>query len=355
MRKAIIIILTGLSLVLFSTLGMAKGEKKAAGGPPPMLVAVAEVISGKMAPTADFVGTIYFTRTAQVAAEVDGIVRQLYSADGQRVKAGSRLIRLDDDLLATEIAGVKALNEQNQVDLVQAQKDYARIAALHQQDSVSTSEYEAYETRVKRTQKQAAVLQSRLDRMLLEQKKKSVRAPFAGKIIELLVERGEWVKAGGTVATLADDRTLEARVDIPARLIPHLTTDYEATISVAGKEVPGKFIIIIPRGDISTRTFIAKFSLPGDATLIEGMQADVSLPTASAREGLLVPRDAVINSYGKTVVFTISEGVARMIPVKIIGHSGAMTGISSDDLSAGQQVVVKGNERIRDGQPVRTE
>ncbi len=354
MRKLTLIMLAGLSLALTSGITAAE-EKKKPAGPPPMLVTTAEIVNGRAEPSATFVGTIYFSRTSKVAAEVDGIVRHLYKEDGQSVKTGDRLIRLDDDLLATEITGTRAVHEQNQIDLEQAQRDYSRIDDLHQQNSIATSEFEAYGTRVSRLQKQSTVLKARLDRQLLEQQKKIVRAPFDGMIIETLVEAGEWVKTGGTIATLADTHNLEAQVDIPASVIPHLTPDQEVVMTVAGQEMRGRFTAIIPRGDIVTRTFVAKFKLPQNATLIEGMQAQISLPIAAANESILVPRDAIINSNGKDVVFINDDGLARMIEVEITGYSGTQVGIKSTDLDTGQKVVVKGNERIRDGQSVRTE
>lgn len=354
MRKAICITLTGLSLILLGDIAAAE-EQKRPTEPPPMLVTTAEIVRGKAEPTAKFVGTIYFSRTAQVAAEVDGIVSQVYCDDGQSVKAGDRLIRLDDELMATEIAGTRAVYEQNQVELDQAQRDYTRIEALHQQDSIATSEFEAYGTRVNRLQKQSIVLMARLDRLLLEQKKKTVRAPFDGIIIETLVEAGEWVKAGGTIATLADNHNLEAHVDIPASVIPHLGPGQEVMMTVAGQELSGQFTTIIPRGDIVTRTFVAKFRLAGNATLIEGMQAQTTLPVAAASESLLVPRDAIVNSSGQDVVFINDNGTSRKLEVEIIGHTGTQVGIKSSEIDTSQRVIIKGNERIQDGQSVRTE
>ncbi len=355
MRKTICIILTGFSLLLPGGTAVAEEQKKPTGGPPPMLVATEEIVEGKAEPTATFVGTIYFSRTAEVAAEIDGIVRQVYSDDGQEVKAGDRLVRLDDDLMTTEIGGTRAVYEQNLVELEQAQRDYKRIEALHQQDSIATSEFESYGTRVNRLKKQSTILNARLDRLLLEQKRKTVRAPFDGMIIESLVEAGEWVKAGGIIATLADNQNLEARVDIPASVIPHLTPGQKVDITVSEQSMSGQFTAIIPRGDITTRTFVAKFKLSGNPNLIEGMQAKIALPTATARESLLVPRDAVTSNAGQNMIFINDNGQARKVEVEISGHSGTHIGIKSSDIDASQRVIVKGNERIHDGQPVRTE
>lgn len=353
MLRTICIILTGLTLTLTSSYAVAEEQKKKAGGPPPMLVETAEVVNGQAEPMAAFVGTVFFSRTAHVAAEVDGKVRQVYLEDGQAVSRGDRLVRLEDDLLQTELDGTRASYEQNQVDLAQAQRDYDRIAVLHKQDSIATTEFESYETRVSRLEKLSLVLKARLDRLLLEQKKKIIRAPFDGRIIENLVEVGEWVTGGGAVVTVADNRNLEVQVDLPATLLNYLTQDRVVSVSIAGTDLPATFLTLIPKGDLATRTFTAKFSLERNSGLMEGMQASVMLPTAASIDGLLVPRDAVINLSGNDVIFLVAEGTAKMISVQVMGYQGMQVAVTGEGLEAGQQVVVKGNERIRDGQPVR--
>lgn len=353
MRRTICIILTSLTLALTGSYAVAEEQKEKAGGPPPMLVETAEVVNGQAEPMAAFVGTVFFSRTAKVAAEVDGKVRQVYLQDGQAVSRGDRLVRLEDDLLQTELDGTRASYEQNQVDLAQAQRDYDRIAVLHKQDSIATTEFESYETRVSRLEKLSLVLKARLDRLLLEQKKKTIRAPFDGRIIENLVEVGEWVTGGGAVVAVADNRNLEVQVDLPAALLNYLTQDRVVRVNIAGTDLPATFLTLIPKGDLATRTFTAKFSLERNSDLMEGMQASVMLPTAASIDGLLVPRDAVINLSGSDVIFLAEEGTAKMIPVQVMGYQGMQVAVTGAGLEAGQQVVVKGNERIRDGQPVR--
>lgn len=351
LRKFILIF----TAVFMLTTVAAAEEQKQASGPPPMLVTTEKIIDGKAEPVANFIGTVYFSRTAEVAAEISGIVEKVFIEDGEVVKAGDQLMRLDDGLLATEISATRALYEQSIVDVEQADKDYRRIANLHEQDAIATSEYETYATRLNRLKKQVLVLKARLDKQLLEQEKKVVRAPFNGLVIENLVEVGEWVNIGGVIATVADNHSLEAHIDIPANVIPYLSRGKEVDLSIGGQDLKGRFIAVIPRGDVSTRTFVAKFQLTNNGQMIEGMQANVSLPISKATESLLVPRDAIINSYGKDVVFINDKGQARMINVDVVGYSGEMAGVRSTDLNTGQEVVVKGSERIRDGQPLRTE
>ena len=92
--------------------------------------------------------------------------------------------------------------------------------------------------------------------------------------------------------------------------------------------------------------------MPNTLSLIEGMTAKVRLPTGKAVKTLMVPRDAVIPVFGRTVVFAVIDSKARMIPVDIIGYAGLTMGVAAQGLKDGMRVVVKGNERLRDGQMV---
>ena len=352
MHRALSLLFTATSLLMAVSYAAAE-EKQGAGGPPPMLVATAEVVSGKAEPMTDFVGTVYFSRTAKVAAEVEGVVRSVLVDDGEPVKKAARLVVLDDELLATEVEGTRATYEQNEVDVAQAKRDFERIANLYKEDSIAETEYETYQTTMRRFEKLSIVLKARLDKLLLEQKKKTIRSPFDGVIIETLVEAGEWVPAGGTVALVADNRTYEILVDIPANLIGFLEAGRKVQVRTDSQVLDAEYLTIIPKGNIATRTFSAKFKVRNAPTLIEGMEARVKLPTAAAIDGLLVPRDAVTKSFGQDVIFTVVDGMARMHSVEVLGYTRDQVAVSASGLEVGQQVVIKGNERIRDGQAIR--
>jgi multidrug efflux pump subunit AcrA (membrane-fusion protein) len=82
------------------------------------------------------------------------------------------------------------------------------------------------------------------------------------------------------------------------------------------------------------------------------MSARVMLPVGTPRKTLIVSRDAVITVSGQTVVYTVKDSKAQMIPVDVIGYQEMVAGVESADLVEGMQVVVKGNERLRPGQMV---
>jgi multidrug efflux pump subunit AcrA (membrane-fusion protein) len=126
----------------------------------------------------------------------------------------------------------------------------------------------------------------------------------------------------------------------------------QVSASANGNALKGNVIAIVPRGDVSTRTFPVKIRTFNQFSLIEGMSARVTLPRGEVKETLILPRDAVIDKFGQTVVFAAENSKATMLPVDIIGFQGLEAGVVSPGLKEGMLVVVEGNERLRDGQAV---
>ena len=323
-------------------------------GPPPTLVAVAPITQGATEPMTEFVGTIYYTRISAIAAEVEGRVDEVFFEEGRRVKKEEELVRLNTEMLDIVIEGTKGTYEEMLVDLEEAEKGLNRIEPLYREESVAEVLYDEHFFKKKRLERKAAVLRTALDRQLLERKKMTIRAPFAGIVVKKAVEEGEWVSEGGTVAVVADDREVDVVVDVPGGLLQHLQEDRQIAVTTAGRKFTARFVSFVPKGDIATRTFAVKLRMENTSGLVEGMEARALVPSDRKSKGLVVPRDAVIDKFGRRVVFLVREGTAAMVPVTVTGHDGLSTGVTGPGLKAGLSVVVKGNERLRDGQPVRT-
>jgi len=342
--------------VLLILLGVTAGwaaENEKNQGPPPMLVSTSTIETGTALPTVDLVGTVRYVRTSRVAGEISGIVDQIYFSEGARVKAGEPLLKLNSDLLKTTIEGTRASHQQILIELERARKDLQRIETLFREESIAEVVYDENHFRVLGLEKQAEALQTTLDRHLLELQKATIRAPFSGLVLEKATEQGEWISAGGPIATIADDSEVEIVVDVPQNLLEYLSKGQKVEISSANHQFEGQFSHFVPRGDISTRTFTVKLRLKNRFELIEGMEAHAMLPAGEPMEGLLVPRDAVLKQFGMDILFLAVDGMAKMYPVRILGYQGMQAAVAGDGLEAGQQVVVKGNERIHDGQAIR--
>ncbi len=300
-------------------------QEKKPQGMPPANVVVSEVSTGKVAPEAEFVGTVYYREVSDVACEVDGKVEEVSFEEGQRVKKGNVLVKLNSDLLLS--------------DYDKAVLDFNRAKNLYRENLISEQAYDE-----RRFEK---------ERLEISLSKKTLKAPFKGVIVKKHVERGEWLSPGSTVATIARDDVIDIIVEVPESIINIITPGMKVKVKAGEKEINGKIFVIIPQGNISTRTFPVKIRVKNSLSLIEGMEARVNLPVAKKEKALIVHRDAVITVFGNTVVFTVIDSKAKMIPVKVIGYKGMKAGIQVNGLKEGMKVVVKGNERLRDGQIVK--
>jgi len=322
-------------------------------GPPPALVEVAQIVHGEAEPMVEFVGTVYYARKSDVAAEVEGVVEQVFFEEGYRVKSGDPLVSLGSDILDTVISATRADYELVLVELEQAKKELTRREPLYKEGSVSESAYDEYFFKSKMLGNRALSIKASLDRLLLEKKKKKIRAPFDGIVVQKNADKGEWVDDGGMVAVVADDSSVDIVVNVPAGMLKYLKPGKKLTVKNEGAEFSGKFLTYVPKGDVATRTFDVKIRMQNAAGLVEGMEARALVPSAEKSAGLKVPRDALIDKFGQNVIWLVKDSNAKMVPVQVTGYEGMYVGIAGAGLEVGGTVVVKGNERLREGQPVR--
>jgi RND family efflux transporter MFP subunit len=338
-----------IGLLLFSIPALAQEKPM---GPPPSLVAAAAVRAGQVSPQAEFLGTVYYEEVSDVAAEVAGIVEAVKIEDGQRVKAGQPLVELRTDLLAKRLDATRSTHQQVLAELEVAKIEFGRKEKLFEKGSISEQSYDDNRFRARALERRANSLNAEVERIELEIRKAVIRAPFDGVVIKRSVDRGEWLAEGKTVAVLARDDVIDVMVEVPESFIRQVRSAGRVRVSIGGTELEGSVTALIPRGDVATRNFPVKIRAANTQSFIEGMSATVWLPTAETQSALIVARDALISASGRTVVFVIEGSRARALPVAVVAYEGAEVGLAAEGLKAGMQVVVKGNERLRDGQEV---
>jgi membrane fusion protein, multidrug efflux system len=348
-RSRLFLCLFGLMMGCF--LSPLWGQEKPKGLPPAN-VSVATVKAGMVAPQAEFIGTVFFQEVSDVASELSGLVEVVRFEEGQRIKKGQVLIELGSDLLNKRLRATSATYEQALSELEIARIELKRREKLFKTKSISEQSYDENRFRVRGMEKRASSLKAEVERIEIELQKKIIRAPFDGIVIKRQVDRGEWLAEGATVAILAKDDVVDIVVDVSEEFIPFVQVEMLVKATINGNEISGSVIAVVPRGDIATRTFPVKIRTLNTLALIEGMSARVVLPTAKPKKTLVVPRDAVIPVFGQTVVYAVKDSKAQMIPVSVIGYQDLIAGIEGQGLAEGMQVVVKGNERLRNGQMV---
>lgn len=340
------------SLIVLCLVATCVAPAFAQQGAPATPVVVDKVTSGDMAPQTEYIGTVYFTETSDVAAEVDGKLVSLAVQEGQRVAKGDPLVVLSADILNQSIANARALMDQAQADFDLAKLENERTTKLYRSQTVAEGEYDSKRLTALSAEKRVMATKATLNRLYVERSKKTIRAPYDGVVIERKAFRGEWVSKGSVVVSVARDDEVDVVVNAPREAFGVVKPGLKVNVNAAGKEMSGEVFAAIPKGDVTTRTFPVKIRVQNDGSLAEGMEARVILPKGLGGKTLIVPRDAVISARGQLVVWAVVDGKAAPMPVRVVGYRGMLAGVQSPTLKEGMDVVVKGNERLQPQQPV---
>jgi RND family efflux transporter MFP subunit len=277
----------------------------------------------------------------------------LYFEDGMRVKHGDVLITLNSAMLKKDIEAKKSARAEVISELNKARSDLNRATGLYKKKLLAGKDYNQYKYAVEGLRSRSRSLKAEIERLAIELSYKSVRAPFDGIIMRKKVERGDWVNAGTVVATVGNDSEMYLLVNVPQKALPYIKKRSFVKVETGGISYTARVHTIVPQGDIRTRTFPVKLLIPNkNKGLYEGMEGSVMLPVGKAEKALLINRDAVTSVMGQRAVYAVIGGKAVMLPVSVSGFKGSLAGIIGRGLKAGMTIVIKGNERLRPGQPV---
>lgn len=348
------------SLLKFCILIMTFPGIALSAGPPPARVVTAPLVERRIAPTIPLTGSVVAELESRVAAEVAGQVISAPPKEGVFVEKGATLCQLDDQILKLSLKVASREIDEATILLEKGNLDFERVKPVFESHATSRQAYDDRLYRLKELEAKLAIARVKRERLQVEIERKTIRAPFAGVVAERLCEIGEWVSVGATICQLVDLTRLSAEIPVPARYLPFIKPGAEFTIRVGpdAAALKGRFNRIIPAGDFKARTFPLRLDLPAGAQLLPGFDLEVLLPTAKPESALLAPRAAIVRKGKQTTLVTIIENRAEIVPVKISGYDGNDAVISPTKLKNGNQltsnmaVVVRGNERLRPGQPV---
>jgi membrane fusion protein, multidrug efflux system len=126
----------------------------------------------------------------------------------------------------------------------------------------------------------------------------------------------------------------------------------EVNLVALGMSVEGVVAGVLPVADLRTKNVTIKVRLPRLEGVVENMSALVRVPTSLPRRLPLVPRASVVNFQGEHLIYTVEEGKALPIPVRVAAYKGALAAVEGDGVKEGMAVIVDGADRLRPEQPV---
>lgn len=356
--------------ILFFLIGLT--VRPAFGQMGPSKVAVAEARQVEVEPTLRVVGTIRPWRRSVVAADVAGIVNELPLEEGDVVTHGQLLCKLRDvthrtaydEAVARRDVLAAALEEQRALE-AKAEFEQKRIAGLWELDRCTEKEFRDAEAdhraAVVRTLQAEHALRAQeavVTRTADQLERTRIVAPFDGQVIAKRTEVGAWVDVGGEVAELLDLSTARVRVNVPEAIVDHCTVGDEVMVSVAavGKDYAARISRVISSGDDRARSFPVEIDLPNeDGRLRDGMFVSAAVPSGKKEARLVIPKDAVV-LRGAQMIFVVHDGEsgATAVPmtVQIISEYADRVAVEAAGLSAGDRVVIRGNEYMFGPSPV---
>lgn len=337
--------------MLFLMLLACSTSDTPSGGPgarPPARVEVDAVRSGGLSDSWRVLGEVRALERAELAAGAAGSVDRVDVREGDAVRSGDLLLEVDPSLASAELAAARAEVRRLEAELEQARRTTRRVEEVG--DVVlGADELERAKTGVVTLEAQldGARAAERLAGARLERHR--VRAPFDGIVAGRQVDRGDWVQVGTPVLEVVRTDGVEVRVDAPLELAAALSPG-DAVGLADGRS--GRIAGVVPALDPVSRTAVVRVEPVGDAgLLVPGSPIDVVFDVQRA-DGLLVPRDALVQGPTATRVFVVEEGTARAIEVEPVATTADTALLRTDALAVGDRVVVRGNERLRPDQAV---
>jgi len=315
---------------------------------PPETVSSAVAHEEKWADTFSAVGSISAVQGVTVTPEIAGTVSEIAFESGAVVAKGDLLVRFDT---STEEAQLKAANAQ----LEWARVSLERTKKLRSDNTVSQSELDQADATFKQDKANADAIQAVID-------KKTIRAPFAGKLGIRQVNVGEYVDAGKPIVSLQSLDPVYADFSLPQQALSQIKTGMVVRVALdtyTNKQFEGTLTAINSEVDEATRNVRLQATLDnGEKLLRPGMFARVEVILPNTQDVLVIPATAVLSNPFGDLVYVIEKGtngpnslVARQQLVRTGRSRGDFVTVESG-LKPGERVVSAGLFKLRNLAPV---
>lgn len=361
MTKRMFIMIGGV-LLLIAVLAFGKYlqiKKLIASSPKPsaQIVTAIKAEESQWQPQLTSVGTLVPVRGVDVTTEIAGLVRQVHFKSGDEVKAGQVLIEMNAD---ADIAQLRALQAAADLSASVLKRDKLQFAA----QAISQAQLDNDDADLKSRKALVAQQQAVVD-------KKTIRAPFAGKLGITAVNPGQYLNPGDKLVTLQTIDTVYVDFFVPQKQLAGLSIGQKLNLTAdayPGLAFPGKVTSISPKIDAATRNVQVEATVPnGKRQLLPGMFANVSLDQGEQKKYLTLPQTAITyNPYGSTV-FVLApppadakdalkddKGNAHLVAQQVFVTTGPTRGDQVailTGLKAGQTVVTSGQLKLKNGTP----
>ncbi len=354
---AVIAALVGIKFTQISGL-IKKGKEAEKAGPPPEVIGTTVAKADAWEDTLTAVGSVTAVRGVAVSNDSPGVVTAIRFESGQMVRAGQVLVELDTSVERAQLASAEARHDLAEVGI-------GRTRKLLTSEAVAKSQLDTDEAQVKSTKADTGALKAQIDR-------KTVRAPFAGRLGIRQINLGQYLNPGTPVTVLESIGSVYVDFSLPQQQLAEIKVGTPVKVSltdVKGAELEGAIAAIDPTVDVSTRTLKVRAGVPNqEDRLRAGMFVNVVAQLGDKLQVVTAPATALVHaSYGDSV-FVIEDQKdeeGKTVtgtdgkPAKVARQQFVRTGLArgdfvaiTDGVKAGEELVTSGAFKLHNGTSV---
>ena len=302
-------------------------------------------------------GTMTPQNSATLRSELSGSIVQTYVEQGQPVKRGQLLARIDDSSIREALLSAQSAARSAKLTLDNATRDAEREQRLETAGAVAPRDVEAAQRTLASAQAGMADAQAQLTAAQQQQNKTSFRAPFDGLVSERPVNAGDVVQPGTAIATVVDPGSMRLEGSVPAEQLSTLKIGTPVLFSVngyAGQTFTGRIDRINPTADPTTRQVRVYVTIPNQgSSLVGGLFAQGRVATES-RQGIMLPVSAVDERGISPIVLRVKSGTVESVQVEIGLRDNAMEQVEiSAGIAAGDTLLANAAQGLAPGTRVR--
>jgi RND family efflux transporter MFP subunit len=327
------------------------------GAMPPMPVEAIMLAAKPVEQTSEFVASLKSRRSSTIQPEVEGFITRIAVRSGERVAKGAVLFEIDSAPEQAALGSLQSMRPMRESDIEFARQQVARNKTLLSAGAISQREVEQFEAQLRAAEAQLKALDEQIRQQRSQISYYRVTSPLAGTVGDIPVNTGDRVTRSTVMTTVNENDVLEIYINVPVQQAPQLKVGLPVRLVDDRGQVlaTNRITFVSPDVDTSTQSVLAKVALVdgrGDFRSDQFARARVVWSTAP---GLTVPVTAVTRINAQFFVYVAEKSdkgfTAKQKPVQL-GDIVGNDYIVQSGLSVGEQLIVGGLQKIRDGAPV---
>ena len=314
MKKAKTRIIWGVVIVVIAVIlimRIFKKDEPVAPTPDPV-VTIQQPQTGDIRLTTDLVGTIEPADIVYIYPKAGGDVTAVNVKAGDVVAAGQVLLEID----TKQVASAKNSMDTSKVEWDDAQSTLSRMAPLHASGFVSDKDFEGYQTSA-----ESKRLQYEADKIAYDNQLEfsNVTTPIGGRVEQFNVVLHDTVSTSMQLCVIAGDSGNNVSFYVTEKVKNHLNVGDTIKVTKEGTDYEGKVIEVSNMAEASVGLFKIKASVEDDESMTAGMSVELTVPSASADNAMLVPNNCVYYKAGDAYVYTYdqAQGIIHEVPVEV--------------------------------------